>query len=284
MKRLFPLILLLLVPLAAGSYISISVTLSTEVTENYTRVHVSLEQLGDEAAYEIEVVPFSSEYFAFGGEVKKDKLYPQEKLRGVFEVYPKKELKEGSYPFVAKIVYHDANRYPFSIIAFNPINYGKVSASEVVGSIKNLDVEEGGFGGTVLKIKNSGERRREVRVKLYLPNELKGNVEKEKIVLAPGEEKNLNIEITTRGALKGSSYSIGATLEYEDERHHTFFATGLVRVVERKEGKGLLWWLEVIFIVLLSIFIYLKVSAGERSEGLGGNSHTKRGEESSDSS
>ena len=274
MKRLvISLIFLLSISLVSGSYITIVTRLSSEIMENNsTQVNVELEQRGDEAAYEVEVVPFPSDYFDYEGVVRKDRFDPGDTLHGFFSLHLKKKLIQGNYPFVVKTVYHDANMYPFSVVSSHLIVYKAGYQSDIVGSIKSLTVEKGGSGETILKIRNLGNKRRVVNVRLYLPTELKGDESEKFVSVDPGEEKEIKYTIRSRGALPGSSYNILASLEYESENHYTSFASGLVKIVEKKDEFNLLWILIVLFIVLLSIFIYLKVS-GEFVESIGSNSH-----------
>lgn len=264
MKKVFvpfilTLIFLLSVSLAAGSYITIVTTVSSNILYvNSTTVSVKLEQRGDEAAYKVETIPEFSDYFSYKGAVKIDRLDPDKDLQGSFNLSLKKELTRGYYPVVLKTVYHDANMYPFSVLSslyvINIIGH----ESSVRGNMNAVEVAQDGSAKNVLKIKNIEDTQKEVKVRLYLPTELKSEEKEKTVVLDPKEEKEIRYSIKSVGALPGSSYSILASLEYEKDYHYTSFVRGTVKIVEKKEGFSLIWVLITLFIVLTIMFIYLK--------------------------
>jgi len=270
-KLVVPVIFFLFLPLVLGSYISISVTISSAQDS----LHVKLEQKGDEAAYRIRVVPFFSQYFDCNGNIESEKLYPGDSLDGDFKITPKFKLN-GMYPFVAKIIYHDANMYPFSIISYHPIEYGKTGQPEITGYMSDTIIEAGGQKNILVKIKNDGTEERKVKVKIYLPNELGTNEKEKDVLLQAGEEKKIDFTVISKSALPRSSYNVLVTLEYDKGMHYTTFVTGMVRIIEKKESISLLGSLVALFIALLLLFIYLKWSIKrEKNESVSDNSHLK---------
>ncbi|MCK4634585.1 MAG: hypothetical protein KAT37_01805, partial [Candidatus Aenigmarchaeota archaeon] len=244
-----------------GSYITIVTTVSSDILhDNSTAVFVKLGQRGDEAAYQVEVVPFPSDYFEYKGTVKTGRFDPEKDLQGSFNLSLKKELMQGYYPVVLKTIYHDANMYPFSVLSSLYVINVIGNESSVCGNMNMVEVAQDGSAENVLKIKNTGDTQKEVKIRLYLPAELGSEEKRKTVVLGPKEEKEIRYSIKSIGALPGSSYSILASLEYEKDYHYTSFARGTVKIVEKKEGLGLIWILITLFIVLFVLFVYLKWS------------------------
>lgn len=256
---LLPVILcaVLLAAQTAASYITISATVSSDIISgDFGQVYVELEQGGDEPAYQVEVIPFFSDYFQVEGELKSERLDPGGRLGGPFDVSLKKSLLHGNYPFLSLVIYHDANMYPFSVVSPHTITYVNGRSSEIFGSMETVDIQEEGSGNIALKIRNMGSESRDVKVLLYLPRELKSETGERTISVGPKEEKEIKYRIESFGALPGSSYSILASLEYDAGSHYTSFANGMVSIVEKGGLLGIPYWvIAAILIVLAAIFV-----------------------------
>ncbi len=259
-KIIILLILILFASTAYGSYISIGTQLKSSIIhKNSTEIIVNIEQMGDESAYKVEIEPFSSEYFEINGEIKKDSINPGDKINGSLSVSLKNNITEGNYPFLIKTIYHDANMYPFSVISPHTITYRKGYESSIHGTFEKIEVSKDDSEKTSLKIRNFENDQKEIKIKLYLPREIKGDESEKYVTLGPKEEKEIEYEIESFGALPGSSYVIITSLEYEKSGYHyTSFGSGVVSIVEKKEQNNLILILASIFFVLFAIFLYFK--------------------------
>lgn len=267
MKSVVPLVFLLFISLASASYITIVTTVHSDIIYgNSTTILIKLEQRGDESAYDVEVVPLVPNDFVVEGFLKKERLDPGKTLYGSFNLSLKKNMPHGKYPLVIRTVYHDANRYPFSVVSPHSIVHVSGYESGISGSIDELELAKEGSGENVLKIRNLDDTPKEISVRLYLPKELKADENEKTVSIGPREEKRILFSVESVGALPGSSYSILASLEYDSGYHYTSFANGPVRIVERKESFDIITVLAALFIILLVIFIYLKwcVKGGEK--------------------
>lgn len=270
MKSVVPLVFLLFISLASASYITIVTTVYSDIIYgNSTTILVKLEQRGDESAYDVEVVPLVSDDFVVEGELKTARLDPGKSLQGSFNVSVKKNLLQGAYPLVIRTIYHDANRYPFSVVSPYSLVYLIDYNSDIYGSMDEVEFTSEGSGENVLKIRNVGNTPKEVKVKLYLPKELKSRETEKILSIGPKEEKEIKYRIESLGALPGSSYYILASLEYDSYYHYTSFASGLVKIVEKEENFNLIWILVVLFIALLVMFIYFKWNVKTADNGGG---------------
>ena len=261
------LFILFLLPLASASYISLTTTVKSGTIFNETTdLYVSIEQHGDEAAYDVSVVPLLPDFFSYQGSLSKERLDPQKKLEGNFTINILNKILPGQYPAVLKVIYHDANMYPFSTISPYLITYKEKVNSGVYGTISDLEIAKKGSGNLVLDVRNLDEIQHDINIKLYLPNELKSENMEKHLTIGPKEEKQVKYEVSSFGALTGSSYSIFASIEYEDDYHYTTFARGLVKIVEKKENPHFLWFLIVLFAVLLLVFVYFKIRSGRHEK------------------
>ncbi|UCG94995.1 MAG: hypothetical protein JSV92_03010 [archaeon] len=262
MKRLLVfLVLMLSVSLAFGSYITFSVTLSSDsISGDSGKVNIRLDQRGDEPAYEIVVFPLASDHFSYDGRIYSDKLNPGESLEGSFTVFFKKNLTAGAYPFITRSIYHDSNMHPFSVVSYHHVVYKEKFEPKISGSIEGIELPENSMTDFMLKVRNLENDSKEVTLKLYLPEELRTEKETEEFSLGPGEEKHLIYRIESSGALVGSYYSVLASMEYENDYHYTSFTSGTVRIVERKSILGVPYeWVIVILIALVVIFVIYQV-------------------------
>lgn len=246
---------------AAASYITMSTTISSDVFSGGSgQVSVSVSQMGDEAAYEVEAVPMDSDYFEFQGSVKSKIMNPGDKISGTFNTSVRKELKTGNYPVVMMTIYHDANLYPFSVVSPHTVTYEDGRNSGIFGSIRETELAKEGRAESVLLVRNLDSETREVKVKLYLPRELSSGYLEKTVHVGPKEEKEIEINIGSVGALVGSSYSVLASLEYDDDYHYTSFASGRVAIVEKQDILGIpYFWVFAIVIILVAAFVSYQV-------------------------
>lgn len=247
---------------ASASYIEINTRIESDlIQDNSTNITVFLNQTGDEAAYSVEISPAISERFLVSDSIKKDVLNPGDKLQANFKVLTNGTILPGVYPVVILTTYHDANNYPFSVISDHEIKYKEEYESNIYGVMPQLYITEETSGELTLKIRNYDVRSHDVKITLYLPRELKC-VKKEMIVPVDGiEEQNVKFEIEGFGALKGSTYAVFASLEYEDEYHHyTSFTKTNIKIIETQDEEknyNILYIMIAVFVILILVYIYL---------------------------
>lgn len=253
----------MLVAPSAASYITMSTSISSNTfTGDSDQISVSVSQMGDEAAYEVEMTPMPSEYFEFEGSMRAKTMQPEEKISGVFNASSKDNMKYGNYPLVMMTIYHDANMYPFSVVSPHTITYVDSRSSDLFGAMKETELSKDGSTDVTFTVRNLGSEARSVKAHLYLPRELGSDSGETVVQLGPKEEKEVKYRVESIGALTGSSYSIIASLEYDSESHHyTSFSSGLVKIVDKKENLNIIWILSGLFVALILLFIYLKWSS-----------------------
>ena len=164
----------------------------------------------------------------------------------------------GVYPFALLIKYNDANGYPFSAIANHKIEYKEEQSSEINGVSENIEIDQDSSGELVLTLRNYDVQTHEAKATLYLPRELKTDKNLEILTIESLEKEEVTFQIESFGALLGSSYTVFASIEYEDgDYHYTSFSSSKVSVVKQTTQAG---GSNLIFLaILISVFIILLI-------------------------
>jgi len=248
MKRL--LLFLLLIPIAAASYISIQSSITT--TENETTITVT--NFGDEPAYDVQLSLDINNQKAISN-IKKQ-LNIKETFK--WEEPLTTTLKNpGKYPSILTTNYQDANAYPFSAISVSTLDYKQATISDISANMDNIELSE--KGKLVLTIKNLAENPKDLNIRLIAPKELTSDKGRLSINLEPKSEKAINFEIKRFSALAGSSYAVFAVIEYdEDNRHYTTHTSGIVKIIEKKNIFTNHNLLITLLVLLIIIFIYFQ--------------------------
>jgi len=256
MKKLMILFILLLIPqLVSAVVISLRTDISTELmTEGTTKTHVKLLNSGDEPAYNVQISLMSEDFDSTP--IFIGILSPNEPFEGYFNVTLSKDILTGNYPITVLVDYEDANSYPFSSVSPSSIIYKTPTPSTVSGNIEEISLSGKKSEKLTLNVRNLDDVSHDVKVELILPRELKVFDTEKTVSIGPKEEKQLNFEVSSISALVGSSYVALASLEYEDDLHHSSFAKGIIKIVEEKPFEFPIWLPILSFCVLLIVFIY----------------------------
>ncbi len=246
------LAVLLMVPLVSASFISMTTEVSTEVSGDVVTVDVSTQNNGDESAYNVKLTT----------ELEGTRNSSQTKdILGVgqsFETDMSMDLsgldKPGTYPLVVRVDYADANGYPFSAITHSSFDYQHSTSSEVFANIGKSTITEEGETNIRLRVRNMGNDVKQVRIRLVTPKEISTEGEKT-VEIRGGSQEVVEFEISSFGALAGSSYAVLAVTEYEGDLHHSSVTRGTVKIVE--PGNLLLdnWFLLAALVLLVLIVV-----------------------------
>lgn len=251
---LVALALLVFAAAASATYITLSPALSLEriVSGNETQVNVSIANLGDEPAYEVQLsflLPegFDSEPIYFGR--VDNGAVPQ---RGGFLISIQEGVSPGKYTAALLTEYKDANGYPFSSVSPYPLFIEEIRSSQVSGAIKETELGTKETTRLFLELRNLDERAHNVEISIRAPKELKVSPMDGSTYIESRGEATKEFEISSFGALAGSSYVVFASLDYEEDgSHYSATASGMVKVVEKKDPFSFSGWLPVAAIVVL---------------------------------
>ncbi len=296
-KTLLLVLIIALAGISSARYISISTTSTAErITEgDSTVIGARLVNSGDEAAHDVRVSLMLPEGFS-ANELKPGQMEPDEPYEGDFTVSIDSDVTPGTYLVAILTDYRDANAYPFSSITQSFINLGEETFSDISGTLSKISISPEGSASTTLTIRNRGDEKRRLRVRLFLPRELEADVESYELELGPRAQEEHRFKISSFGALAGSTYIISASIEYEEDNlHYTSTASGVVEIVTEEEvpvgeesGPGIFDRLDMTlllligsFILLLVIFAALSMKSKNEKQGkdIGDNPDAERGEE-----
>jgi hypothetical protein len=258
MKKKLILIIILLLSLHSvyASFISLTTTITTEVmSKNSAKLHIKILNSGDEAAYNVQISSLTEDFKT--DIINVGILEPKIPFEGDLNVSRTKEINPGSYPIVVLTDYADANSYPFSSISRVDLTYKTRTVSKVSGGIPELNLSGKESKKLVLTVRNLDSIPHDVKVKLFIPRELKAVNEERSLSVGSKEEKILDFDVSSFSALVRSSYVVLATLEYEqDNLHYSSFAQTMINVIEKK-APSIPFWLPILtFFGLLIIFVY----------------------------
>jgi uncharacterized membrane protein len=226
------------------------------MTKDETKIDVSILNSGNEPANNVQITPLLSSVFSTEP-VSFEKLTPNEPKEAEFKVKLNKEAMPGNYPVAILTDYADVNGYPFSSVSPSFIVYKTRTTSKVSGVISDVSLTDKNNKKLVLTLRNLDDTSHNIKIKMFIPRELKISEDEKEITIGSKDEKELNFEISSLSALAGSSYLVLASIDYEDSvLHYSTFARGIVKIELGKSFEFPLWLPIVSFIVLLIIFFY----------------------------
>ena len=198
-----------------------------------------------------------------------------------FKVELDRELLTGVYPAVLVTDYTDINSYPFSSVTPGVIIYGEEAYPLLYAAMEKVEVEDKKTTKLPLNVRNLDDKAHNLKVRLYLPREVKTNNHEMEIFLEGQTEKTVYFEVTPFGALPKSSYLAFVSIEYEEDRHYTIYPSkpGIVYIggklsqtggasapdsEKSKLGeKGLVRMLPYILIIVSVVVIYFSFRGGD---------------------
>lgn len=227
---------LAIISLANASFISLSTQILTEnlIQGNETSIIVKITNFGDETAYDVRISLMHIDGFnsdaLFLGNLAQNVPY-----NGNINLRIQNTVLPGEYPLILLTEYKDANGYGFSSISGTSIFLRERAISKIFGVLEKIEISTDEEKELKLKIRNTDTKGHNIKVRLFLPKELKSNAEEAEIFINTKEEKEYSFRISSFGALPGSTYVVFAAIEYEDSMHFSSLSSGVVKVVEKKE-------------------------------------------------
>lgn len=252
---IYLIIILLAAALASATYISISTTVKTVVQNDTLTITTNVSNLGDESAYNVQFITTAN------GKTEKSKIFDIVGIKQpvVAEVtFDVKGMNNGKYPIITQIDYADANQYPFSALTNSFYVIGENVNSDVVGQMDKIEISKSGT--LSLKLRNLANTAKTLSVKLYLPKELSTSAEGKTISIGAKSQEDVSFNVESFSALKGSTYIVFATIEYDEAGiHYTSFAQSFVAIVEKKGVYGLSTTIIIVILAVLAVaFIVLQ--------------------------
>lgn len=262
------LIFIMLSALSSASFIRLSTSIAGEqiITQNETWMNVTVENTGDEPAYNMMfslILPegFNSQSIFAGT------LEPNTPYNANFKLQIDGEVILGTYPLILKTEYADANGHPFSTLSPRIIIYKVPTPVKVYARIQNIKVPVDGAKDMSILIRNMDSTAHNMTVKLHLPNELTSGSDELIVELGAKNEKTIISRIRALGAIANSSYVITASVSFDEKGlKHSVLGAGMVNIVSTEIVKAddeggsdfILIAFVIIFVLLISVYLILR--------------------------
>jgi hypothetical protein len=235
-KPLTILIILAFVGLSGASFISLTPGIENEnvVTGNESILNFSLSNSGDEPAYDVVASLFlpvgmrAEDLFA--GRLDDNSSYS-----GRFRISLDDALLPGAYSIPLLVDYKDANGHPFSAVySFSQV-FRQAAFSKVTPRFNDLEISDRGGGELKLSLRNLDEKNHQVKVKFFLPRELRSDADEKTVSVLEKADSEVVFSVSSFDALAGSSYAVFAVVSYEEDGvHYSTYSSGIVKVVAEK--------------------------------------------------
>ncbi len=194
-------------------------------------VEVEMVNRGDEAAYDVRLIVEPAEYFS-APEASAGLLVPGRTATHRLNVTTRAAVADGSYPFVLKIRYADANGHPFSIVSPLTVDMGKSAPAGVSAFVERIILAPGSGATMDVVLRNPGTQTRTMHTLFFGPDEIDVR-EREKTAYVPaGGQAPVGYYLgASERALPGSNYAVLVAVTYEEgDLHHTRFVAGRVGI------------------------------------------------------
>lgn len=238
---------------ALAGVISISAAVSTKVEGESLLVTVTVENRGDESAYNAQ-----AEFSVLGQRIQTEKVeqLPVGKPVTFAKEIPLNIGTPGLYPLMTTVFYTDANQYPFSALAPHVFAHGvQGGPADLAGKMDALTLSTRGKLRVTLRNLTGSDVTATVR--LVVPRDLAVREEQQEVAVPARAEQALRFAIENFSARGGSAYPVTAVAEYEkDGVHQTALVSGLVKIIERPRVMGLNYSvLAGVLVLLVAAFI-----------------------------
>lgn len=207
--------------------VSLDTQLRVSVEQDVLNVAISVTNKGNEAAHGIQI---TVETPVFSWTFPDREVLPVQESHQVEVRKPVTGLAPGRHPLIVRVLYADANRYPFSALTVSSFTIGTEVAPKILGILEPAQVRA--RARLILRVKNSSDRPERVRIRLLLPRELSADEPVLERSLKPLEETRLAFRLRNFSALSGSAYQVYALIEQDrDGVHDTALAGGTVQIL-----------------------------------------------------
>ena len=247
-------IILIFVSFLAAENITLTSSLTCEVTPPMLKAKLLLRNDGLAAAYSIQAEfhfadkPWLSEVFP--------QLEPGQEL--TIDYLESLELEnKGIYPLVAKVLFKDAGGYPMTTIIVNPFSYEEITSPSIYSKLDKIVLSDS--GQLRLNITNTGYFDLKLNVHIYVPDEISVQQTQTQLELKERSKVNFRFDLKNFSALAGAVYPVWATIEYEHEGlHFTSVCDGEIEIIETANVFKKYWWLWLSLAgLIVALFIWL---------------------------
>ena len=227
-------------PFVNAGTLTIQSQMSIQVFRSHIRVKVKISNHGKEPAYKTGVRLRVFDETWTSNFVNTLSINATEGFE--FTPFISKSQK-GRYPITAEVIFHDANRYPFSHISCTTFCVKQDTKSMIKGTANDISMTR--TGNLILNVTNPEDKPKKVRVTLMIPRAFAADNRRIEFQLEKGE-KSLVFPINNYKALHGTQHNYFLLIEYEQNgMHYSCFAKGRININDLKNwfSKTRWYWL-----------------------------------------
>ncbi len=241
-----------------ATYITLQNTITVErvIYGNQTSVNVSITNTGDEAANGVQLSLLMPQGFK-SSTTYIGRMDPNQPQTSGFIVEIDPATAPGIYPIALLTEYKDANGYQFSSVTPNNLVIKEPHSSQIDATLSQEEIgNKGEIKKITLSLRNTDQKDHDVTIRIFAPKELKIDPEEKTLTVHARDNPSTDFEISSFGALPGSSYVIFASMDYEDAgMHYSSTASSVIKVVQQKDAISFSGWIPIIVVVILVIAI-----------------------------
>ena len=249
------LLSLLNLPLNTG-HITLMSTLSCEATPPTINTSMLIENVGNEAAYNIRVMIKLAEYEWYSDIVPILDINNSIVIDNLDKYEP---TNEGSYPLIGKIYFQDSAGHIYTSVITTIISYKDATVPDVFAEWNDLELSNKDV--LKMKITNMGYDDLDLNINILVPDELSVQPYQGTFALKARSKDEICIDIENFNALVGAVYPAWSIIEYENKGHHfTFVSSGNITIIQEVNIFKKYWWLSLIVVaIIIIIFIWYDV-------------------------
>ena len=227
-------------PFVSAGTLTMRSQMSIQVFRSHIKVKVKVTNHGKEPAYKVGVRLRVFDETWTSNFVDTLSINATEGFE--FKPFLSKSQK-GRYPITAEVIFHDANRYPFSSLFCTTFSVKQDTRSIIKGIAKDVSMIR--TGNLILNVTSPKNKPKKVRVTLVMPKALVADNRQMGFQLEKGQ-KSLVFQINNRKALSGTQHDYFFLLEYDQNGvHYSSFAKGRIKINDLKNwfSKTRWYWL-----------------------------------------
>jgi len=249
-------------PACAGT-ISISMTPVPELRDGKLSVHLTVRNLGDEAAQSVAPALRFRETEARGKGTSS--LAPQQSIEETLSL-PVKDLGQGRWPYRVTVDYTDANQYPFQALHVLLATVGNPPPAKVL--VSQISATPLATSGTIhMTLKNVADAPRTATVHVMVPEGIEATEPAKDVQLAAWQEETFSVPVVNRSARAGSRLPVFVGVEYDDgDTHQAVVSQSLVEIIAQQSffarNKGVLGIVALVLVLIWAAFVAMRLVRG----------------------
>ena len=242
--------------------ITIETQTSVSVRANKLEVKVTAKNSGTEPAYGVQA------QLTLFDEIRlsrvQSRIEPETSQTFTFEK-SRSNQRQGRYPLTIRVVFHDANQYPFSAVSGLTFPLGGDTISDL--QVRSEDIAIDRKRDLAIGLKNLGSDSKMVRARLFLPRELIADKPEVQFRLNGQSAKEIRWALINFSALNGAVYPVVGYFEYDTNgKHYTSMAQLLIRIVQKENFFSRTRWLWITLTIILGTLLGVIIVRGKRSK------------------